>query len=88
MDFTPADLNAPETEPASFSYRIFLDDRTFLIEETILATPTPMVGGHLVETGAAVGTGGKADDTVLLELLRRQPKCTVEVSGALGGSGH
>ena len=78
MDFTPADLNAPETEPASFSYRIFLDDRTFLIEETILATPTPMVAGHLDETGAAVGTGGKADDSVLLELLRRRQKARLK----------
>ncbi|MGX6516695.1 MAG: hypothetical protein ACWM05_08070 [Corynebacterium amycolatum] len=60
MDFTPAEPNAPETEPASFSYRIFLDDRTFLIEETILATPTPMVGGYLGEAGAPVWSDAEA----------------------------
>lgn len=81
MDFTPADLNAPKTEPASFSYRIFLDDRTFLIEETILATPTPMVDGYRGEAGAPVGSGGQADDSVLLELLRRRQSARLKFLG-------
>lgn len=81
MDFTPADPIAPATEPASFSYRIFLDDRTFLIEETILATPTPMIGEKLSETGAAVRSGGEADDSVLLALLRRRQSARLEALG-------
>lgn len=81
MDFTPAEPVAPATEPASFSYRIFLDDRTFLIEETILATPTPMVDGYRGEAGAPVGSGGEADDSVLLALLRRRQSVRLKSLG-------
>lgn len=81
MDFTPADPESSDSEPASFSYRIFLDDRTFLIEETILATPTPMVGGYLSETGATVGSGGEVDDSALLALLRNRQSARLKSLG-------
>lgn len=81
MDFTPAEPIDPATEPASFSYRIFLDDRTFLIEETILATPTPMVDGYRGEAGAPVESGGEADDSVLLALLRRRQSARLKSLG-------
>ena len=81
MDFTPAEPIDPATEPASFSYRIFLDDRTFLIEETILATPTPMVDGYRGEAGAPVGSGGEADDSALLALLRRRQSARLKSLG-------
>lgn len=81
MDFTPAEPVDPATEPASFSYRIFLDDRTFLIEETILATPIPMIGGYLGEAGAAVRIGGEADDSALLALLRRRQSARLKSLG-------
>lgn len=80
MDFTPADPTAPDSEPASFSYRIFLDDHTFLVEETILATPTPKAPipcGKPAENGAVAvgeeaGTGSEVDDSALLALLRNR----------------
>lgn len=81
MDFTPAEPVDPATEPTSFSYRIFLDDRTFLIEETILATPTPMVDGYRGEAGAPVGSGGEADDSALLALLRRRQSARLKSLG-------
>ncbi len=81
MDFTPADPVDPATEPASFSYRIFVDDRTFLIEETIPATPTPMVDGYRGEAGAPIGSGGEADDSALLALLRRRQSARLKSLG-------
>lgn len=81
MDFTPADSVDPATEPASFSYRIFVDDRTFLIEETIPATPTPMVDGYRGEAGAPIGSGGEADDSALLALLRRRQSARLKSLG-------
>lgn len=68
MDFTPAEPHSPVQEPASFSYRIALDDSTFLIEETILATPVDV-------------THNKADDSALLALLRQRQSARLQSLG-------
>ncbi|MDO5029081.1 MAG: lycopene cyclase family protein [Corynebacterium sp.] len=68
MDFTPAEPHSAQDEPASFSYRIALDHSTFLIEETILATPVDIIEG-------------RADDTALLQLLRRRQSARLAALG-------
>lgn len=68
MDFTSAEPHSSHDEPASFSYRIALDDSTFLIEETILATLVDIIEGN-------------ADDTALLQLLRRRQSARLAALG-------